>query len=177
MGAAATTGQRPVSSAPPGWLATRRPAAEAAAGRPIVVTFRNGMEGQDPSLAVMERWDAAAARFGEALGLTPMSERRLGRIGLPGRPMGAASAPDRVPRVLRAIPRVVTNPNHHPSHAADAEAASLPIWDACAAREDGMVIVRGAPQPAAGASGVASAARGRVSVADGGMDRSFITTP
>jgi hypothetical protein len=54
-------------------------------------------------------YDRAALRFGAALGLDPSAARKLGRIGQPGRPLGAVSAPDRVagpPIVrLRAIPQ------------------------------------------------------------------------
>jgi hypothetical protein len=69
----------------------------------------NGTVGQSVFVTIMESNDRAASRFGAALGLDPSAARKLGRIGQPGRPLGAVSAPDRVagpPIVrLRAIPQ------------------------------------------------------------------------
>ena len=75
-------------------------------GRPMMVRHANGTIGVDPRIQVMERFKSAAARFGDSLGLTPATARKLGRIGIRGRPIGAASAPDRrmPPRLLKADP-------------------------------------------------------------------------
>src|SRR5689334_19676050 len=58
-------------------------------GRPMMHRFANGMEGIHPLVSTMERMDRAAAGFGAALGLDPMSRKRLHGPGHGGRPPGA----------------------------------------------------------------------------------------
>jgi hypothetical protein len=41
----------------------------------------NGTIGVDPRIQIMETHDRAAARYGAALGLDPMSARKLRRVG------------------------------------------------------------------------------------------------
>jgi hypothetical protein len=73
-------------------------------GRPMICRHANGTIGVDPRIQVMEQHDRAAARYGAALGLDPAAARRMGRVGLYGRPVGATSAPDRrPPRLLRTV--------------------------------------------------------------------------
>ena len=64
----------------------------------------NGADGIGVLLRVMMDAERSAATYGAALGLDPMSAKKLHRVGVYGPPVGAASAPDRVPRVLRAVP-------------------------------------------------------------------------
>lgn len=75
--------------------------------RPMTSIGSQGQEVEHPFLRTMERLDRSAAAFGAALGLDPVSARRLGRVGVPGRPVGAESAPDRraeaPPMMLRAV--------------------------------------------------------------------------
>jgi hypothetical protein len=48
--------------------------------------------------------ERAVAVFGASLGLDPAAARKLGRVGLYGRPVGATLARDRrPPRLLRAV--------------------------------------------------------------------------
>ena len=70
-------------------------------GRPIVHRHANGLEGVSPFVAVMDRLDASAARYGAALGLDPASAVKVGR-GV-GRPAGANSAADRKPPPVRKL--------------------------------------------------------------------------
>jgi hypothetical protein len=72
--------------------------------RPLWTEGSLGQLVEHPLIRTIDRSERAAARFGDSLGLTPAAERRLGRVGLYGRPAGANSAPDRrmPPRLLRA---------------------------------------------------------------------------
>ena len=73
-------------------------------GRELWTKGSQGQLVEHPLIRTMDRLDRAAAAFGAALGLDPASEKRLGRVGQPGRPVGAVSAPDRVaPAPLRSV--------------------------------------------------------------------------
>jgi hypothetical protein len=63
-------------------------------GRPMSSRGSIGQEVEHPLIRTMDRLDASAARFGARLGLDPESAGRM-RRGV-GRPVGSASAPDRV---------------------------------------------------------------------------------
>jgi hypothetical protein len=63
--------------------------------RPMRDTFANGMAGVHPILKAYEQAEAQAARFADALGLTPASAKRINPGRQPGRPVGSNSAPDR----------------------------------------------------------------------------------
>jgi hypothetical protein len=77
-----------------------------AEGRPLIARNPNGADGVGVLLRVVMDSERAAAGYGASLGLDPMSARKLARVGVQGRPMGAASAPDRQmpPRMLMARP-------------------------------------------------------------------------
>ena len=64
--------------------------------RPLIGRYANGTEGLHPLVSTMEKLDRAASRYAAELGLTPASAKRLGSSRGRGRPVGAASAPDRV---------------------------------------------------------------------------------
>jgi hypothetical protein len=66
------------------------------AGRPLMQTSANGMAGVHPLLKAMHECEAIANRLRGELGLTPRTANRRG----PGRPTGAASAPDRAPATV-----------------------------------------------------------------------------
>ena len=69
-----------------------------AEGRPLTQESTNGLLGRHPLWRVNIEAEAHAARFRSDLGLTPRSAKAaIQRV--PGRPVGAASAADRVPRV------------------------------------------------------------------------------
>lgn len=70
--------------------------------RPLWTKGSLGQLVEHPLIRTMDRLERAAAGFGDSLGLSPMAERRLGRVGVVGRPLGANSAPDRV-----AVPPIV----------------------------------------------------------------------
>jgi hypothetical protein len=63
--------------------------------RPLSSKGSYGQLVEHPLVRTMERLDRAAAAFGAALGLDPVSAARLGRVGVFGRPPGANSADDR----------------------------------------------------------------------------------
>jgi hypothetical protein len=67
------------------------------AGRPAVQVTQNGMSGIHPLLKAVHECDAMANRFRGELGLTPKSAKMAQRRPQ-GRPVGAASADDRVPK-------------------------------------------------------------------------------
>lgn len=62
-------------------------------GRPKTSEGSMRQETEHPLIRTMERLDSAAMRFGAVLGLDPQSSTRMRRG--PGRPVGAASAPER----------------------------------------------------------------------------------
>ena len=66
-----------------------------AAGRPLTQQSTNGLLGRHPLWRVMLEAEAHAARFRSELGQTPKSAKAVVRRA-PGRPVGAASAPDRM---------------------------------------------------------------------------------
>jgi len=66
-----------------------------AEARPLMFRYANSVVGTHPLVQTMERMERQSAAFGAALGLDPMSAKRL-RGGRVGRPVGAVSAPDRV---------------------------------------------------------------------------------
>jgi hypothetical protein len=72
----------------------------------LIARNPNGADGVGVLLRVVMDAERAAAGYGASLGPDPMSARKLGRVGVRGRPMGAASAPDRQmpPRMLMARP-------------------------------------------------------------------------
>ena len=68
-------------------------------GRPLVFVQPNKAQGQHPLIVGFLAASKGAAAGAAELGLTPMSDARLRRLGVwrgPGRPVGANSAPDRV---------------------------------------------------------------------------------
>jgi hypothetical protein len=73
-----------------------------AEGRPLVQQATNGLLGRHPLWRVMLESETHAARFRSELGRTPRSAKAAIRRG-PGRPVGAASSPDRVR--LRSVER------------------------------------------------------------------------
>src|SRR5436190_18710451 len=74
--------------------------------RPLWTKGSQGQLVEHPLVRTMDRLERAAAVFGDALGLTPAAERRIGRMNVSGRPVGATSAPDRRPCLLFAVPEV-----------------------------------------------------------------------
>jgi len=78
-------------------VAARARAAWVKEGRPFVFTQPNRAVGVDPGLRAMMDADRAAADAGARLGLDPASAKRIDPQRRPGRPLGAASAPDRRP--------------------------------------------------------------------------------
>jgi hypothetical protein len=74
------------------------------AGRPLMQESTNGLLGRHPLWRVMLEAEAHAARFRAELGRTPRSAKAAIQRG-PGRPAGAASAPDRAPAkvTLRSV--------------------------------------------------------------------------
>ena len=70
-----------------------------AEGRPLMQQATNGLLGRHPLWRVMLEAEVHAARFRSELGRTPRSAKSAIRRG-PGRPVGATSAADRVPRVM-----------------------------------------------------------------------------
>lgn len=73
-------------------------------GRPIVARNPNGASGINPLLKAILVWESASADRAAELGLTPASAKRIGSQRGRGRPVGAASAPDRV-----ALPPPIRN--------------------------------------------------------------------
>jgi hypothetical protein len=63
--------------------------------RPLLQESTNGLPGRHPLWRVMLEAEAHAARFRSELGRTPRSAKAAIQRG-PGRPVGAASSPDRV---------------------------------------------------------------------------------
>src|SRR5690349_1031258 len=53
--------------------------------RPMMYRFSNGIEATHPLITVMERGDRQAAAFGAALGLDPLSRKKLLGPGMAGR--------------------------------------------------------------------------------------------
>jgi hypothetical protein len=76
-----------------------------AAGCPGTVVGPRGKEVEHPLVRALGRARGEAADLGDRLGLSPAARRRMGH-GV-GRPPGAASAPDRTPRVPRRTTRKV----------------------------------------------------------------------
>jgi phage terminase small subunit len=95
-------------------------AAWEAEGRPIRDTFANGMSGVSPYLKAWEQLDAQAARFADALGLTPSSRKRISGVRGAGRPLGATSSADRkaLPP-LRLAPSTAALVNRSRGHGED----------------------------------------------------------
>ena len=61
----------------------------------LVLTGPRGGVRVHPLVRTIERAEREAHLYGQALGLDPMSRRKLGMRAAGGRPPGAASAPDR----------------------------------------------------------------------------------
>jgi phage terminase small subunit len=78
-------------------VAARARAAWVKDGRPFVFAQPNRAVGVDPGLRAMMDAARAAVDMRARLGLDPASAKRIDPQRRPGRPMGAASAPDRRP--------------------------------------------------------------------------------
>jgi hypothetical protein len=110
-----------VPSGPEPPLAAARNAGAAAAIRKgaellifldVVVEGVAGQLVEHPLVRTMDRLERAAAGFAESLGLTPAAERRIGRIGVYGRPIGQRRRRIAVRACLLASepPRVMRRP-------------------------------------------------------------------
>jgi hypothetical protein len=91
------------------------------AGRPLVADHGNGSAGIHPLLRAVQESEVLANRLRGELELSPRSAKSVIRRG-PGRPTGAASAPDRAPAKVtcvasrtRASCRTTGSPRHAPT--------------------------------------------------------------